>query len=129
MTRLEPAKLHNLLFSSRVLWHNCYDKELEIKLINLMAWSALQGNGPVVGAERAVTLLWDRDQDVLLEVLGCSLCALNTQDQPVHGHVDIVATILQHLWQDVADPGCLVVLKTLDGNDNLIQCGFGVGGI
>lgn len=31
-------------------------------------WYALQGNGPTVGAKRAVTLRWNRDQNVLVEV-------------------------------------------------------------
>ena len=58
----------------------------ERQLVHL-GWYVLQGNGPVVGAERAITLLWDRDQDVPLEVLGCGLCAPNAQDQPVQGHI------------------------------------------
>jgi len=39
-----------------------------------------------------------------------------------------VTPILQHLWQDVADPRGFVVLEAFDGCDNLSQRDFWVGG-
>lgn len=43
-----------------------------------------------------VTLHRNWDQDVLLEVLRCSLCAPDAQAQPVQRQVNIFPTILEH---------------------------------
>jgi len=40
-----------------------------------------------------------------------------------------VTPILQHLWQDVADPRGFVVLEAFDGCDNLSLRDFWVRGI
>ncbi len=65
----------------------------------------------------------------MLEILGSLLCVPDAKDDSVQRIMHRVTPILQHLWQDVADPRGFVVLEAFDGCDNLSLRDFWVRGV